>query len=93
MLVLLAELVGPVSHVGHYLQSEFLCFLAFSVVLAHECDEAFCQSDEPYSEGTLVDDWCYGVVGIQFLAVYPQALHEQGELLGERRLLELHAVV
>ena len=93
VLITLAEIVDTVAHVSHNLQSELLRLSALAMVLAGECHQALGQSYEADAEGSLVDDALDGVVGIELLAAYPEAVHEQGELLGEGRLLELEALV
>ena len=93
MMVFLAELVDAVSHVGDDLESQLLRFLRLAMVLADESYEAFRQSDESDSEGTLVNDGLDGLVRFEVLASNPEALHEQRELLCERCLLEIEPVV
>ena len=93
VLVLLAEVVDAVAHVGDDAQSEFLRLGALSMVFAGECYETFGQSDEANAEGALVDDAFDGVVGVEFFASDPEAVHEQGELLGKGGLLELKALM
>ena len=93
VVVTLGELVHSVAHVGDNAQSQLLALLRLTVVLAREGNKAFCQSYEADAERTLVDDALHGVGGFQFVGTYPEALHEQGELLGEGRLLELESVV
>ena len=93
MLVLLAELVGTVAHVGDDANTQFLSLLTLTVMLAHESHETLCQSDETDTQRTLVDDRFDGVVGPQVLASQPERAHDERELLGESRLLELHAVM
>ena len=93
MLVAVAELQHTVAHVGDYLQTQFLTLLALAVVLASEGDKALCQTNETDTQCTLVDDGGDSLVGSKVLATYPQTAHEQGELLGEGGLLELHTVV
>ena len=62
-------------------------------MLAGEGHQALRQSDEADAQRSLVDDTLDSIGGLQFVGAYPQALHEQGELLREGRLLELVAVV
>ena len=93
VMILLAELVGTVAHVGNNLLSQLLCLLALAVVFADEGNQAFCQSDEADTQGSVVDDALDGLFRLQVFSAYPEILHEQRELLGHRRLLELEALV
>ena len=63
------------------------------MVLADEGNQAFCQSDEADTQGSVVDDALDGLFRLQVFCAYPEILHEQRELLGHRRLLELEALV
>ena len=89
----LTEVVHSLAHVSDNPQTQFLTLLAFAVVLACQGHQTFCQTDEADAQGALVDDTLDGIVGLQFVGTDPQALHQQGELLGEGGLLELEAVV
>ena len=93
MVVALAEVVDAVAHIGDDAQSQLLCLVALAVMMADECHETFCQPDEADAQRTLIDDALHRVVGAQLVAAYPQALHQQRELLGQRFLLKLEAVV
>ena len=93
MMVLLAEVVDALTHVSDNLQTQFLTFLTLTVVLAGKCHQTFRQSDEADAKGSLVDDTLDGVIGFQLVGTDPQTFHQQGELLGEGRFLELEAVV
>ena len=63
------------------------------MVLAQERDQTFRQTDETDAQRTLVDYGRDVFVRLELVATYPQGGHQQGELLGKRRLLELHAFV
>ena len=62
-------------------------------MLADKRNKTFCQSDEPDTQRSLIDYARDGLVRFQVVCAYPEILHEQRELLGHRRLLELHAFV
>ena len=72
VLVLLAEVLGAVAHVGHDFDAQLLRLFRLSVVLSHECHETFRQSDEADAQGALVDDALYGVVRLEPFAAAPQ---------------------
>ena len=93
VLIALAELVDAVSHVAYDLQAQLLALLALAVVLAGEGNQTLGQTDEADAQRALVDDGGDGVVGLEVLRTHPQTLHQQGELLGVGRLLELEALV
>ena len=93
MVVTLAEVVDALAHVAHDLQSQLLCLLALTVMLARQGYQALCQSDEADAECSLVDDALYSVRRLQLVSTDPETLHQQRELLGKGRLLELETVV
>ena len=93
MLILLAELVGTVAHIGDDTQTQLLCLVALAMMLSYQGNQTLGQSDESDTQCSVIDNGSYGIVGAQLLAVYPKSLHQQGELLGEGRLLELHTLV
>ena len=93
VVILLAEFVGTVAHVGHDLQTQLLSFLALAVVLADERLEALCQSDESDTQSSVVDNALYGVGRVQLVSAHPEILHQQWELLCHGSLLELEALV
>ena len=93
VVILIAELVHTVAHIGDNLQSQLLCLLALAMVLTNESHKALCQSNEADTQRTLIDDALDGIGRSQFLCTYPEALHQQRELLGESCLLELITVV
>ena len=93
VLVQLAVLVDALTHVRDNFQSQFLAFLALTVMLACEGNEALGKSNETNTQCALVDDTLDGVGGLEVLASVPQLRHEQWELLGKSRALELEAVV
>ena len=93
VLILLRETQCTVAHVGHNLQTELLCLLAFAVVLAHEGNQTFSQTDETDAESALVDHALDGVVRLEFGSTVPQLCHEQRELLHHSGFLELEALV
>ena len=63
------------------------------MVLTREGYEGLGKSDESDAQRTLIDDTLDGVHRLQLVGTNPEALHEQGELLGEGGLLELETVV
>ena len=62
-------------------------------MLANESLQAFCQTNEAYTESTLIDNRLYGVCRLKFLATNPELRHKQRELLSESRLLEFETMV
>ena len=56
MLIALRELVGLLLHETNDLETELLALVAFAMVLACECDEAFSKTNESYTERTLIDN-------------------------------------
>ena len=93
VMILLAESVGSVAHICHNLESEFLCFLAFTMVVTNKGYKAFCQTDKAYTQSSMVDDTFYRFFWFQFLGTYPEIFHQQRELLGHCCLLELEAFI
>ena len=63
------------------------------MVLANQSHQTLCQSDKADAEGPLVDYALDGVHGAELVGTNPQALHQQGKLLGVGGLLELESVV
>ena len=72
VLVLLGEVVCTVTHVSDDAQTEFLCLLALTVMLAHKCNKTLGKTDETDTQCTLVDYRRNCVVRLQFLATEPQ---------------------
>ena len=93
VVVLLTEIIDTLTHIADNLQAQFLTFLALAVVLTRKGDKTFCQSDEADTKRTLIDHTLDSVTGLQLISTNPEALHQQGELLGEGGLLKLEAVV
>ena len=93
MVVALTELVHSLTHVSYYLQSQLLSLCALAVMLANKCHQALSQSDESNTQRTLIDNALDGIHWLQLVGTYPQVLHQQWELLGKRRLLEVETVV
>lgn len=78
VLILLTVFIGAVTHVADDFQSECLCLLTFTVMLADESDETFCKTDETDAESTLVDYTLDSVIGAKFLSACPQTRHQKG---------------
>ena len=93
MMVTLAEFVRTVAHIGHNLHTQLLSLFALAMVLANQGYQAFCQSDKADTQCSLVNHALNAVHRLQLVGSNPQALHQQGELLGKGRLLELESVV
>ena len=93
VLVTLREILHPVAHVGHNLHAELLRFIALAVMSARQSLETLGQSDETDTQRALVDDALHGLVALQLVAADPEFRHQQRELLGKCRLLELETLV
>ena len=93
MMILVAEVVDALAHVAHDLQSQLLRLLTLTVVLASQGHQTLGQTDEADAQRALVDDALDGVGRLQLVSTDPETLHQQRELLGEGRLLELETVV
>ena len=93
VVVALAELVSTVAHVSNNLHTQRLCLFALAVMLANQGYQALSQSDKADTQCTLVNHALNAVHRLQLVGTNPQALHQQGELLGKGCLLELEAVV
>mgnify|MGYP006916025813 CR=1 FL=1 len=93
VLIGLSEAVDLLSHMGYDAKSELLGLFAFAVMLADEGDKAFGEADEADGEGSLVHHGFDRIVVVELLTAKPQAVHQQGELLLERGLLEVEALV
>ena len=89
VLVALAELVNAVAHIGNDLDTQLLCLVTLTVVMSREGNQTLSKANEANAQRTLVDDALHLVVGLEFAGTVPQLRHEQGELLGHRRLLVL----
>ena len=63
------------------------------MVLTCERNETFGETDKPDAERSLVDNRSDGVGRFQLIAANPESRHEQWELLGKCRFLELEAIV
>ena len=93
MMILLAEIVDALTHITDNLQSQFLTLSTLTMMLTRKGNETLCQSDETDAEGTLIDHALDGIIRFQLIGTDPEALHQQGELLGEGGLLELVTVI
>ena len=93
MMILLAEVVDTLTHITHDLQTKRLTLFALTMMLTRKRYQALCQSNETDTQCTLIDHTLYRIVGTEFVGTDPQTLHQQGELLGKGRLLELEAVI
>ena len=93
MMILLTEVVDAIAHISDNLQAQFLTLGTLTMMLACKGHEAFGQSDKADTEGSLVDHALDSIVRLQLVGPDPQALHQQGELLGKGGLLEQEAVI
>ena len=93
VVIAVAEIVDTLTHITDYLQSQLLGFVALAVMLAYKSHQRLGQSDESDTQRSLVDDALDGIRRSQLVGTDPQALHQQRELFGKCRLLELIAVV
>ena len=86
------ELVGAVADVTHYLESEGLRLLAFSMVFPGEGYETLGRTDEADSESPLVDHFLDGVVWIKTIGAVPERRHHEGNCFGESGFLEIETL-
>ena len=93
MLITIGELANFLLHEGDDLQAKLLGLVALTMMMTTKGNQTFGQADESDTKGTLVDDGCDGVSGLQLLSTYPEARHHEWELLGKSSLLELEALV
>ena len=93
MMIQLTEVVDALTHITDNLQTKCLTLLTLTMVLTSQSHQTLSQSDEAYTERTLIDHTLNRIVGSQFIGTDPETLHQQGELLGKGRLLELETVV
>ena len=93
MLILFAELTHTITHISNDSQAQLLSLLALAVMFSDKSHQTFCQPDEANTEGTLVDDRSYRIIGSQLVSPIPQHTHHKRELLLESRLLEFEALM
>ena len=85
-MILLCGLIHPLAHMADDLQSELLCIFAFSMMLADQRLQAFCQADEAHGERSLLDHFLQRIFPLQLVRAEPYALSHQ-----EREVLDLLA--
>ena len=93
MMITITELVHSITHVSDDLQTQFLTLGTLAMVFSCKSHQTFSQTYETYTQRTLINDTLDGIHRSQFLGTDPKTLHQQRELLGEGRLLELETIV
>ena len=69
--VFFVEFVHAASHVRNDFQTEFLRFLAFTMMFSHKGHKTFGKTDESYAQRALIDYALYGLGAGEFFASVP----------------------
>ena len=86
--------IAEVAHVTDDIETDFLSFGGFAMVLANHSNERFGEADEADRKRTVLDDVAEFVVWFELLATNPVALaHEEWEVLNSLVALEFEALV